>query len=648
MCGFAGFYSKEPESNSRMMPVLAAMGATLYHRGPDSSGEWYDEQLGVGLAHRRLSIQDLSPLGDQPMHSESNRFVIAYNGEIYNFLELKKELILHGCSFRGHSDTEVMLAAFDTWGVRQSLERFVGMFAFSLWDKREKLLILARDRLGEKPLYYGWHNKTFLFGSELKALRKHHDWQNEINRDAITLLLRHNYIPAPHSIFRGIKKLMPGTFLVLNTQTYQEYIETYWSSRDTFKQGLDKPLKESAEDIVNTLEEKLIVAIKGQMIADVPVGAFLSGGIDSSTIVALMQSIGSFPVKTFTIGFHESDHNEAQYAREISKVLGTDHTELYVTPEQALEVIPHLPRIYDEPFADSSQIPTYLVSKLARNSVTVSLSGDGGDELFGGYTHYFRTMNYWRKLKKYPDYLRVAFANILKRVPEPLFDYTLGNILKYLTSRNYYNAGQKIHERADGWMQTSLQFAYQHKISYWKDVSVILGAKEPAYALNNNEIMLEADSLLRSLQYLDSVCYLPDDILTKVDRAAMSNSLETRIPFLDHNIVEYAMCIPEKINILHSSGKWPLRKILGKYIQEELFERPKKGFSVPICLWLRGPLLEWGEDLIGAETLKNQSFFDHELVREKWEKHINGDEDYSFPLWGILMFQSWWKYWQDF
>ena len=629
-----------------MIHDLATMGATLHHRGPDSSGEWCDERLGVGLAHRRLSIQDLSPLGHQPMHSQSDRYVIAFNGEIYNFLELQKELVSKGCTFRGNSDTEVMLAAFDTWGVRRVLERFVGMFAFALWDKQEELIILARDRIGEKPLYYGWQNKAFLFGSELKALRKHHAWQNDINRDAMTLLLRHNYIPAPHSIFTSIKKLIPGTFLVLNTRTQADYIETYWSSREVFQSGLDNPLKLDPVEIVDNLEEKLLTSIKRQMIADVPIGAFLSGGIDSSTIVALMQSIGSSPVKTFTIGFHESEHNEAEYARAISEVLGTDHTELYVTPKQALEVIPQLPLIYDEPFADSSQIPTYLVAKLARNEVTVSLSGDAGDELFCGYPHYFKTMKYWRKLQKYPEYLRHVVGNIIKNVPEVLLDYTLGNILKYLSTRSHYHAGQKVHERAESWLQTSLQLAYQYKISYWKDTSIILGGNEPTYMLNNKNEMLDTGSVLRNLQYLDSVCYLPDDILTKVDRAAMTNSLETRIPLLDHNIVEYATAIPVEINTLHPAGKWPLRQILGKYVPEELFERPKKGFSVPICTWLRGPLREWGESLLSKEKLNNESIFNPVQVTKRWQSHVSGDCDFSFSLWGILMFQSWWQEWQ--
>lgn len=645
MCGFVGFYEGADYSHSEMIHELNCMSETLSHRGPDSHGSWFDWTQGIALAHRRLSIQDLSPLGHQPMHSSSNRYTIVFNGEIYNFIELRTILVNEGHEFHGNSDTEVMLASIERWGICRSLEKFVGMFAFALWDSHEQVLTLARDRLGEKPLYFGWQKNTFLFGSELKALRRHHNWKNDIDRDAITLLLRHNYIPSPHSIFKGISKLAPATFLTLHTKTQNISINNYWSLKDVVSYGINNPLQERPEEIVSTLEQKLLASIKGQMIADVPIGAFLSGGIDSSTIVSLMQSLSTSPVKTFTIGFKESEFNEANYAKAISERLGTDHTELYVTPEQTLDVIPHIAQIYDEPFADSSQIPTYLISKLARQRVTVSLSGDGGDELFCGYTRYYTMQKRWQEMQRYPKLLRLFMANLMKSIPISLLDKSLGFALKYFTDRNHYQAGERIYARAGGMLQPSLQLAYQHYISYWKGNEIVLNAIEPSYAFNNKELNLCEGTVLQQLQYLDALCYLPDDILTKIDRAAMANSLETRIPLLDHNLFEYVAQISPEINTLHVNGKWPLRQILYKYVPKELVERPKMGFAVPINSWLRGPLRDWAEALLDKGNLEREGFFNTDMIRKKWHAHLNKEGDFSFQLWGVLMFQSWREYW---
>ena len=646
MCGLTGFYNKQIQPRSEVTEQLHSMSAALLHRGPDSQGIWLDSERGIALAHRRLAIQDLSPLGHQPMVSRDGRFVIVFNGEIYNFLELKADLEAKGRTFRGHSDTEIMLEAFSEWGIPVALQKFSGMFAFALWDRQTAKLYLARDRFGEKPLYYGWQGNSFLFGSELKALRVHPEWRNRINRDALTLLMRHNFIPAPHSIFTNIFKLMPGTFLVLDGGTASTAVQTYWSCRDAFEYGINNPLTGSADDMVDALETELRGSIKRQMIADVPLGAFLSGGIDSSTIVALMQSIGSSPVKTFTIGFGEDGYNEAHHAKAISQVLQTDHTELYVSPEQAREVIPQLPFIYDEPFADSSQIPTWLVARMARSRVTVSLSGDAGDELFGGYGRYYQMLRARKKLQHYPAVMRWAGTRLVKSVPKPFLDHTLGSALSMMGINRGRNLGEKLHNRADEWSQPSLQLAYQHRISYLRNAGIVLDAHEPLYALNDSNLALLAGTELQQMQYLDSMCYLPDDILVKVDRAAMAHSLETRIPLLDNRVVELAARIPSAVNMLHSDGKWPLRKILSRYVPDKLTERPKQGFAIPVNEWLYGPLKEWGADLLDPARLRAEGYFDVSRVSQQWSLHTQQQEDCSFSLWGILMFESWLQAWQ--
>ena len=647
MCGLTGFFQKKLPDESSVIEILQRMSSTLRHRGPDSDGVWIDTYRGIALAHRRLAVQDLSPLGHQPMQSSDGRFIIVFNGEIYNFLELRKELEAKGDTFQGHSDTEVMLSAVGTWGIPAALKKFSGMFAFALWDREERKLYLARDRIGEKPLYYGWQGNTFLFGSELKALREHPHWQGEINRDALTLLLRHNFIPAPYSIFKGINKLLPGHFLIFDVQSGETAIQPYWSYRDVYESGIGKPLTCTPDELADTLEQELRKVIAREMIADVPVGAFLSGGIDSSTVVALMQSIGSSPVKTFTIGFEEDDYNEARHARAISEHLKTDHTELYVTADQALNVIPDLPDIYDEPFADSSQIPTFLLSKLTREEVTVSLSGDGGDELFCGYPRYFQMQQSLQRLQRYPRPLLYGSAHLMKCIPRSVLDHTVGPALKWFSRRDHHRAGERLHTLADGWLQPTLQLAYQNKISYWQREGIVLGGREPEYVMNDASLAPDSGTILQQLQYLDTLCYLPDDILVKVDRAAMANSLESRIPLLDHRIIELAARIPAGVNTLHPGGKWPLRKILSKYVPEALTERPKQGFGVPTSDWLRGPLHDWAADLLDPARLNNEGFFNTELVRQHWDRHTRQTQDNSFRLWGILMFESWLQSWQN-
>lgn len=644
MCGIVGFFSAGKQLHEGADEELLEMCHTLERRGPDSFGHWTDHEHGIALAHRRLAVQDLSDYGHQPMHSASGRYVIVYNGEIYNFLELKLELQQKQLNLKGHSDTEIILAAIDTWGIKQALEKFIGMFAFALWDKQTLTLTLARDRMGEKPLYYGWQKGTFLFGSELKALHFHRDWQNEINRDALVLLSKHNFIPAPYSIFNNIKKLLPGTYLTLDLHNKKETMQEYWSYKSCYQTGQSNPLVASPNEIVDLLEQKLVTTVQQQMIADVPLGAFLSGGIDSSTVVSLMQSLASRPIQTFTIGFYDKAYNEADYAKSISQHLGTEHTELYVSEQELLDTIPELANIYDEPFADSSQIPTVLISKLARRHVTVSLSGDGGDELFCGYSRYWHVFNKMKRLQRYPYAVRKLLSDVISNIPEKFIDQSLGVILKHLSSKDHFNAGDRLHKKANTWGLNTLQSVYQDHISYWKDESLIVGGHEPGYVLNDNKDIFEKD-ILQHLQYLDAVCYLPDDILVKVDRAAMYSSLETRVPFLNHNIVEFAASIPSAVNTLDKSGKWPLRQILYKYVDRSLLERPKSGFAVPLATWLRGPLRDWAETLLERNKLIEEGFVNADLVHRAWSEHLNNQADHAFKLWGILMFQAWQQEW---
>ncbi|WP_298268350.1 asparagine synthase (glutamine-hydrolyzing) [Geobacter sp.] len=640
MCGIAGILGSRLE-------ILEAMSARLNHRGPDDSGHWSDTNAGVGLAHRRLSILDLSPAGHQPMASPSSRFVIVYNGEIYNHLEIRKELEHSGweslCRWRGHSDTETLLAGFDAWGIETTLQKSVGMFAMAVWDKAEKTLTLARDRFGEKPLYYGWSGNTFLFGSELKALRAHPCWHGRIDRDALALYFRHNYIPAPYSIYSGIRKLIPGTMLTMQTGSLAAGVlpepKPYWSMRQMVEASARNPFQGTEREAVDHLENLLSDSIRQQMVADVPLGAFLSGGVDSSTIVALMQAQTDRPVKTFTIGFEENGYNEAEYAKAVARHLRTDHTELYVTPQDALDVIPMLPALYDEPFSDSSQIPTFLVARMTRQHVTVCLSGDAGDELFSGYNRYFVGRALWHRVGWLPPRVRAAMAVKCASISPARWDA----FFRILPQRfRLGGSGDKLHKLADVLAVDSPETMYRQLVSHWKDPAAIVpGSREPLTVLTDRTAWPNRADFTERMMYLDTLSYLPDDILVKVDRAAMGVSLETRIPFLDHRVVEFAWQLPLDLKIRHGQGKWILRQVLYRYVPKSLIERPKTGFGIPLDNWLRGPLREWAESLIGEERLRREGFLHHELIRQKWQEHLSGTRNWQYYLWDVLMFQAW-------
>lgn len=647
MCGISGFWG--PITREEILEkAIRAMTASLRHRGPDDEGTWLDPGAGVALGQRRLSILDLSPAGHQPMISAGGRYVVTFNGEIYNHLALRGRLDIHEAGsekrcWRGHSDTETLLAGFEAWGVEETIRRSVGMFALAVWDKASRTLTLARDRLGEKPLYYGWQGKALLFGSELKALRAHPEFRGEVDRDALTLLLRHNYIPAPYSIYRGIHKLPPGTWLQARPGERDAQALPYWSARECAETGRRDPYLGSETEGATELEELIKQSLAGQMVADVPLGAFLSGGVDSSTVVALMQRLSTRPVKTFTIGFREDAYNEAEHARAVARHLGTDHTELYVTPEETLAVIPKLPTLYDEPFADSSQIPTYLVSRLARQHVTVSLSGDGGDELFGGYNRYSWATEIWRKLGWLPRPVRSAIAGLLTVLPPTAWDAAFKGLEPVVPSRlRYSEPGLKLHKLAEVLGARTPEEIYWMLVSHWKGpAEVVPGAKEPPTVLTDRQSWPDLADFEHRMMYFDTVSYLPDDILVKVDRAAMGVSLETRVPLLDHRVVEFAWRLPLRLKMRGGVTKWLLRQVLYRHVPRELIERPKMGFGVPIDSWLRGPLRKWAESLLDPARLLREGFFNPAPIQQKWNEHLSGQHNWQYYLWDVLMFQAW-------
>jgi asparagine synthase (glutamine-hydrolysing) len=643
MCGFTGFLKSTNDiGRASAQYWLSNMADAILHRGPDSDGYWIDELAGIGLAHRRLAIVDLTPAGHQPMASASGRYIIAFNGEIYNHLDLRSSLHQGGwlaAPWRGHSDTETLLAGFEIWGIEETLQRSVGMFALAVWDRAERVLTLARDRLGEKPLYYGWQGQgsqtVFLFGSELSALRQHPSFSAEVSRDSLALYMRHNYIGGNNSIYRGISKLEPGHLLTVSSAAPEPMVKTWWSISSVVERGVAQPFAGSPDDSADTLEKLLLDAVAQQMVADVPLGAFLSGGIDSSTIVALMQVQSSRPVRTFSIGFHEKGYNEADHAKAVAKHLATDHTELYVSPEQALAVIPKLPTLYSEPFADSSQIPTFLVSQLARQHVTVSLSGDAGDELFCGYTRYQMTAAVWNKVSRLPRPLRQLAAGMITSVPPGTWD-KLGGLL------SMSHAGDKLHKGAALLGSRAVADLYRGMVSHWTDpAGVVLGAVEPTTLLSGASLTLPGLGDVERMMALDVLSYLPDDILVKVDRAAMGVSLETRVPMLDHRVVEFAWSLPLDYKLRNGVTKWPLRQVLYRHVPQELIERPKMGFGVPIDHWLRGPLRDWAESLLSESRLAQEGFFDPAPIRQKWAEHLSGQRNWQYHLWDVLMFQAW-------
>ena len=639
MCGIAGFWTSGPRRD--LAVVALQMGNAMIHRGPDDHGEWIDRGAGIALAHRRLSIVDLSPEGHQPMRSASGRYEIVFNGEVFNFQELRADL--PGQRWRGHSDTEVMLAAFEHWGVEASVKRFVGMFAFALWDSRDRALYLCRDRLGIKPLYYVWCNRNFIFGSELKSLCAHPDCDPVIDRNSVALLMRHNYIPHPYSIYVDVKKLPPGTILkVTGTQTPSEP-QAYWTARAAAEQGQRNPFPDDPAAAIEKLDFLLREAVRLRMLADVPVGAFLSGGVDSSTVVALMQSMSARPVRTFSIGFREDKFNEAHHARAVAEHLGTSHTELYVSPEEALSIVPELPRYYDEPFADSSQIPTYLVSQLARKSVTVSLSGDGGDELFAGYPRYKLTLNIWSAINRVPLRPRRVASRALRMLSPAMWE-TIYRFTSPLLPRRFRTKrpGEQILRLADLLSVGSQEGLYRSVLSHWQDPGqLVLGSDEYPTVLTNRGRQANLRDPVHRMMFVDQVSYLPDDILTKVDRASMACSLEARVPILDHRVVEFAWSLPLSLCIREGKEKWLLRQVLDKYVPSRLIERPKMGFAVPLGEWMRGPLRGWCEELLSPSRLRDDGIFDVDMVTRAWREHITGKRNWHYHLWNVLMFQSW-------
>jgi asparagine synthase (glutamine-hydrolysing) len=644
MCGFTGFLADSRFDRARLAPTAQAMADAIRHRGPDDSGVWTDAQAGIALGHRRLSIIDLSPAGHQPMASASGRFVIVYNGEIYNFATLRAELEAQGSAppWRGRSDTEVLLALIEARGVRAALQAVRGMFAFALWDTRDRTLVLARDRLGEKPLYYGRVGGSFAFGSELKALRAHPAWNAPVDRGALALFMRHSYVPSPYTIHEGIRKLQPGQMLTLARGTRDPVVEPYWSAREAAESGFRSPMTMSQAALTDSLDALLRDAIAGQMVADVPLGAFLSGGIDSSVVVALMQAQSTRPVKTFTIGFTEEGYDEAVHAAAVARHLGTEHTELYVTPREAMAVIPRLPSIYDEPFADSSQIPTFLVSQLARAHVTVSLSGDGGDELFGGYNRYLLGKDLWQKLSRLPTGVRSAFARLFKAIPPRTWPTLMKPFMPFAPGRYRVGLpGDKLYKLADVVAHADLDSLYRDIVSHWRSPGEIVlgGAEHPTLLSQAGDLPI--DDPVARMMFLDLVTYMPDDILVKVDRAAMAVSLESRVPLLDHRLVEFAWQVPmmEKVNA--RGTKQLLRSVLRRYVPDELIDRPKMGFGVPIDRWLRGPLRDWAEALLDPARLRREGYFDPGPIRASWQQHLSGQRDWHYQLWDVLIFQAW-------
>ena len=620
--------------------TASEMASRLAHRGPDDGDIWLDREARFALAHRRLSVLDLSQAGHQPMSSVSGRYVIAFNGEIYNHLELRKSLT--DCTWRGYSDTETLLGAVAAWGIEAALKQCVGMFAFALWDRLDRTLTLARDRFGEKPLYYGRHGDVFLFGSELKALKAHPAFNAQIDRDALALYIRHGYIPAPYSIYQGIFKLPPGSWIQIGADLSAAQPTEYWSARQAAEGGQHSLFEGDAAEAAQELERLLKQSISGQMIADVPLGAFLSGGVDSSAVVALMQAQSNRSVKTFTIGFKDQAYNEAEYAHAIAKHLGTEHTQLYVAPEQAMAVIPQLPHIYDEPFADSSQIPTWLVARMAREQVTVSLSGDGGDELFGGYNRYSLGEKIGM-VTRLPLSLRKTLAGMISGIPPERWETVMEWVLPLLPKKlRFANPGDKVHKFAGLLRSDGYEGLYLGLVSLWNDpASIVLGSKEPTTAATDRNKWPNLPGLAQQMMALDTVGYLPDDILAKVDRAAMSVSLETRMPFLDHRVMEFAWRLPMSMKILNGQSKYVLRQVLYKHVPRELIERPKMGFSVPLDSWLRGPLRDWAEALLDGSRIKEEGFFDPAPIRKKWLEHLSGRYNWQHQLWVILMFQAW-------
>jgi asparagine synthase (glutamine-hydrolysing) len=697
MCGFSGFLTTDTSVLTHAEPVATSMALAIKHRGPDDAGAWADKSAGIALGFRRLSILDLSSAGHQPMRSASGRFVMTFNGEIYNHIDLRdllsaSKLGIPEQPWRGHSDSETLLACFDAWGLEETLKKTVGMFAIALWDIQTRTLHLARDRFGEKPLYYGWATtasiaaSAFVFGSELKALRAFPGFANPVSREALALYMRFTYVPAPYSIYQNIFKLEPGCMLSINTDfstntstnTNSAFPQSgklleaahwptapstplrppavqggirmhrWWSLASVVEDATQNQIT-SEKEALETLEQRLKDAVRVQSLADVPLGAFLSGGVDSSCIVAMMQAQASSPIKTFTVGFEEAGFDESPHALAVAEHLGTEHIALFVSAKQAQAVIADLPTIYDEPFADSSQIPTHLVCKAARQQVKVALSGDAGDELFGGYNRYFWGPRIWSRLVWLPHPARQALGAAIRAVPTASWDALSRPVNALLpASKNFARAGDRAHKlaaRLGG--VCNLDDLYNNLVSEWQDPAQVVKGwegellREPLNMLSDPLPSTGADKHQLRMMYRDSMTYLPDDILCKVDRAAMATSLETRVPFLDHRVAELAWQLPLDMKIRNGQGKWALRQVLYKYVPKVLIDRPKAGFAIPIGKWLRGPLKDWAEELLDEKRLEVEGYFYSKPIRDKWVQHLSGRFDHTASLWAVLMFQSW-------
>ncbi len=639
MCGLTGYWGASGDSET-MRAIARRMADRLAHRGPDDHDTWCDPDQGVAFGHRRLSIIDLSPAGHQPMHSASGRYVLAFNGEIYNYPELRATLKSAGQApaWRGHSDTEVLLACMEAWGVQRALQASAGQFAFALWDRADRTLTFARDRFGEKPLYYGWQNGTLLFGSELKALAAHPAFERRIDRDAIALLLRYNYIPAPYSIWQGIAKLPAGSFLTLREGERGAQPQAYWSMRDVAEAGLRDPFRSGEDEAERELERLLAQAVKGQMLADVPLGALLSGGVDSSTIVALMQAQSERKVKTFSIGFDEKNYDESAHAAAVARHLGTDHTELFMRGRDVLDALPRMPQMYDEPFADSSQLPTAMVMSLAREHVTVALSGDGGDEMFGGYNRYALVPRVWKTLRVLPHPLRRQLGRVLTGVAPTNWDRIGRPLARALGQAQF---GDKAHKLGQRLLHVrSLDDLYVALVTEWDNAEdIVPGSREVPVAITQRAGWPQLADPVARMMAVDALTYLPDDILVKVDRASMAVSLETRAPYLDHRVVEFAARLPVAVKV--GQSKRLLRKVLYKHVPQALIDRPKMGFGIPRDEWLRNELRDWAEALLSRDALARGGFFDVNSVRSAWEQHVSGTRTFGYRLWSVLMFQAW-------
>tara|TARA_R110001592_G_scaffold3525_16_gene19987 strand:+ start:27308 stop:29251 length:1944 start_codon:yes stop_codon:yes gene_type:complete len=644
MCGITGLYTFDPRPDrAHLHRVITGMNDALATRGPDSDDVWQDPDVPLALGHRRLSIIDLSPAGAQPMESASGRYMIVFNGEIYNFKSLKASLeTTHGVIFRGHSDTEVLLSAVEHWGVQQTLEKINGMFAFALWDRQKQALFLARDRMGKKPIYVGWAGSTLVFGSELKALCAHPEFRRDVSRPAVTSYMRFGYVPAPLSIYRDVWQIPAGMMMAIDLrmlrggQDLKSLLEPYWSHKDALLSARDNPV-DNAEDAVRDFEKILSECVGERMVSDVPLGAFLSGGIDSSTIVALMQAQSDQAVKTYSIGFEEAGYNEAEQAKAVAQHLKTDHHELYIKPQDALDVVAQLPHIYDEPFADASAIPTYLVSKFARESVSVALSGDGGDEMLGGYTRHISGPKAWNATNNIPPKFRKPIAQMIRSVPPSLWSSLRPNRPQF---------GSHMHKFADTLEKHTQGDVYLSLVSNWpKPRMCVTDGYEEMIPLVDPDMQIDGVTFAEEMMYWDTLSYLNGDILTKVDRASMAVSLEARAPLLDRRIYDYVWRLPLDMKIRNKKGKWLLRQVLHHHVPEDLYERPKQGFSVPIGAWLRGDLKDWAEDLLDEYELRAQGFLNYKHIHTLWDEHQKGRGNHAEKLWTVLMFQAWYRHW---